>query len=97
MKKVEGNSIYKTSSNVLIRTEDEHGALLYNSQNNWAKVINLTGLEIWKACETGKALPDLISIIHQKYKISPDTDLTNDVSIFLNSLIDAEFLCKCHE
>ena len=42
---------------VVLREEDQDGALLFNPDTNQIRVINPTGLFIWKHCDGKKDLP----------------------------------------
>jgi hypothetical protein len=96
MKKTNESPIYRTSSNVHIRAEDNYGALLYNPENNWAKVINSTGLNIWKNCENGMSLPFILKGIHEHFEIPLGADLEKEVLSFLDSMINANFMSQCN-
>ena len=49
MEKPEGMKIhYHCNPDVVLREEDESGALLFNPDTNQVKVVNATGLFIWK-------------------------------------------------
>ena len=53
-------SKYIRNNDVVLREEDPDGALLFNPDTNQIRVLNKTGLFIWKLCD-GKH--DLSSIV----------------------------------
>ena len=44
---------------VVLREEDDDGGLLFNPDTNQVKVVNSTGLFIWKQCDGSRNLSDI--------------------------------------
>ena len=50
-KEISSNNLLIRNPDVVLREEDPSGALLFNPDTNQIRVINGTGLFIWKHCD----------------------------------------------
>jgi len=56
-------SQFLCNPDVVLREEDEEGALLYNPDTNQVKILNITGLAIWKALTSPNTIEGIALIL----------------------------------
>ena len=77
---------------VLLREEDPDGALLFNRDTNQIRVINITGLFIWKHCDGKKDLPAIVSALKKTFANVPGTEVEGQVKAFVKDMRANGFL-----
>ncbi|MCD4686119.1 MAG: PqqD family peptide modification chaperone [Anaerolineae bacterium] len=83
---------YIRNPDVGIREENEDGALLFEPDSGQVKVINPTGLFIWKLCDGNSTLDEIISAVLGEFEDAPVDAVTDDVTNFVTIMFDAGFL-----
>jgi len=68
---------------VILREEDPDGALLFNPDTNQIRVINTTGLFIWKHCDGTRNLPAIVSAMKEAFDDVPDKEVDAQVHDFV--------------
>ena len=86
--------LYIVNPDVVLREEDSDGALLFNPDNNDVKVINNTGLCIWRACDNASSMSEIIAVVKTEFDDVPEEDIENDTKEFVDALIKSEFIGK---
>ena len=56
-----GRESFIRNPDVVLREEDPDGALLFNPDTNQIRILNATGLFIWKHCDGKK---DMLAIVN---------------------------------
>jgi hypothetical protein len=77
---------------VVLREEDPDGALLFNPDTNQIRVINSTGLFIWKHCDGRKDLPAIVSSLKETFDGIPEAEVDNQVNAFVDDMRANGFL-----
>ena len=77
---------------VVLREEDPDGALLFNPDTNQIRVINTTGLFIWKHCDGKKDLPAIVSALKKAFAGVPDAEVEEQVKAFIADMRSNGFL-----
>lgn len=77
---------------VVLREEDPDGALLFNPDTNQIRVINTTGLFIWKHCDGKKDLPAIVSALKKAFAKVPENEVEAQVKIFIDDMRANGFL-----
>lgn len=77
---------------VVLREEDPDGALLFNPDTNQIRVINTTGLFIWKHCDGKKDLPAIISALKKTFAKVPKAEVEEQVKAFVDDMSSNGFL-----
>lgn len=85
------NFQYIQNPDVVLREEDAQGGLLFNPDTNQVKVVNPTGLFIWKQCSSGRKGNEIATALSSSYEDVPDT-LTEDVQEFLAGMLQTGFI-----
>lgn len=85
-------SLYKRNPVIVLREEDKDGGLLFNPDNNQAKVVNATGLFIWKQCDKGSNEQYLVNAITQEFEEAPKDEVETDVKEFLKIMTQSGFI-----
>jgi hypothetical protein len=85
------NSLIR-NPDVVLREEDPDGALLFNPDTNQIRVINTTGLFIWKHCNGKKDLPAIVSALKKTFAGVPETEVENQVNNFIEDMRANGFL-----
>jgi len=73
---------------------DPDGALLFNPDTNQIRVINTTGLFIWKHCDGKKDLPAIIAALKETYDNIPVAEIETQVNDFLDDMKANGFIGK---
>jgi hypothetical protein len=77
---------------VVLREEDPDGALLFNPDTNQIRVINTTGLFIWKHCDGKKDLPAIVSALKKTFDGVPEAEVNGQVKAFVDDMKANGFL-----
>lgn len=77
---------------VVLREEDPDGALLFNPDTNQIRVINTTGLFIWKKCDGKKDLPAIVNALKKTFDGVPDGEVEDQVKTFVDDMRANGFL-----
>jgi hypothetical protein len=83
---------YLCNPDVVLREEDESGALLFNPDTNQVKVLNATGLFIWKQFQSENSPDAVLKAITEAFEDVPEAQVTDDVAAFLNELLQTGFI-----
>lgn len=83
---------YLCNPDVVLREEDEDGGLLFNPDTNQAKVINSTGLFIWKQFSKPHMFEDMIVALQTNFKEAPTEIIQTDLKEFLDEMIQSGFI-----
>jgi len=88
---------YMTNPDVVLREEDEDGALIYNPDTDRIKVINPTGLFIWQQCDGSKDLAGLIFAVQESYDEVPEDEVSEQVEKFIDDMVNTGFIGTVEE
>lgn len=77
---------------VILREEDPDGALLFNPDTNQIRVINPTGLFIWKQCDGKKDLPAIVVALKEAFEGVPEKEVAGEVKAFVDDMRANGFL-----
>ena len=89
MKKEENPVInYICNPEVVLREEDSDGGLLFNPDTNQVRVLNKTGLFIWKMCEESCNIKNIVNELKQGFQNVPQGEAEKHVNNFI------EISCK---
>lgn len=83
---------YLCNPDVVLREEDEDGGLLYNPDSNTVKVVNNTGLYIWKQFETVNQVSAVVTAITAEFEDVPAGEVENDVREFIAGMVENGFI-----
>lgn len=82
---------YIVNQDVNLREEDEDGALLYNPDSDRVQLLNSTGLYIWKLCQQGRTVSEIITALQADFDDAPVDAIATDVEEFVTQMIDSDF------
>jgi hypothetical protein len=83
---------YLCNPDVVLREEDEDGGLLFNPDTNQVKVVNKTGLFIWKQFEQINTFSSVREAIQLTFDEVPENEVTADLQDFLDEMIRTGFI-----
>lgn len=83
--------LYARNPDIVLREEDEDGALLFNPDTSEVRVLNATGLFIWKRCG-GAAMDELLAAVTDAFEDVPQGRVRSDVEDFVSGLLEAGFM-----
>ncbi len=83
---------YMRNPDVVLREEDQDGALLFNPDTNRIRVVNPTGLFIWKLCDGKHAVDEIIQGIHEAFDGVPADEVTEQVNSFMDEMVSSGFI-----
>jgi hypothetical protein len=83
---------YICNPDVVLREEDEDGGLLFNPDTNQVKVINATGLFIWRQYSDAHLLDDVVSEVKQAFDEVPMEQVVQDVQEFTDEMLASGFI-----
>ncbi len=88
---------YLCNPEVVLREEDEDGGLLFNPDTNQVKIVNSTGLFIWKQFNSPKVKEAVISALEISFDEVPPDAVRSDVDEFLQEMIGTGFIGMVEE
>ena len=91
-KSFEQKSRYMKNPDVVVREEDEDGALIFNPDTDQIRVINPTGFFIWNLCDGGNDLTGIILAVKESFKDVPDDKVFRDVEEYIGDMVEAGFI-----
>lgn len=78
---------YQRNPNVVLREEDEDGALLFNPDTNQVQVVNATAAFIWKTCDGAHTLDHILAALQEEFDETPPEDaLRQEIQTYLESM-----------
>ena len=85
---------YQVNPEVVLREEDPDGALLFNPDTNDVKVLNTSGLCIWKTCADKSSRERIIEALRENFDQVPEDQVESEVDGFLSALEQSGFINK---
>lgn len=85
-------AFYIQNPDVGLREEGEAGALLFNPDTRQVKVLNATGLFLWKMCDGQTSVTNMIDNMQNEFEGATAEELSQDVLDFIATLEDAGFV-----
>jgi hypothetical protein len=92
MSKTNKSPHYHVNPDVVLREEDPDGGLLFNPDTNQLRVLNHTGLFIWKLCDGSHDMEEIIAGIQETYDGVPDEQVADQVKTYVNEMIISGFI-----
>jgi hypothetical protein len=83
---------YLCNPDVVLREEDEDGGLLFNPDTNQVKVVNSTGLFIWKMFVQVNNFSAVKEAILQTFEDVPENEVTMDLQDYLDEMVRSGFI-----
>jgi len=83
---------YTRNPDVVLREEDRDGGLLFNPDTNQIRVLNLTGLFVWKACDGSQTLPEIVTALRESFDDVPEDEVADHVSEFIEDMMANGFI-----
>lgn len=84
--------VFLCNPDVVLREEDEDGALLFNPDTNQVKVVNTTGLFIWQQCGVARTLDEIVAEIQKAFDEVPPDEVAQDVKEFIDGMVATGFI-----
>jgi len=83
---------YTRNPDVVLREEDRDGGLLFNPDTNQIRVLNMTGLFVWKSCDGSQNLSGIVSALQETFEEVPEDEVTNHVTEFVDDMVANGFI-----
>ena len=83
---------YTRNPDVVLREEDPDGALLFNPDTNQIRVLNNTGLFVWKLCDGSQDLPGFVAAMQESFDQVPEDQVTAQVTEYVDEMVAAGFI-----
>jgi len=91
-KKASDHQQYWHNPLVTLREEDEEGGLLYDTSKKISKIVNYTGLLIWKEFILPACSKDVVTSISNYFEDIPLSEIQKDVMDFIDQLLEIGFI-----
>jgi len=91
-KNISQNIMYLCNPEVVLREEDEDGGLLFNPDTNQVKVVNNSGLLIWKQFGKEQRLDTVIAILQDTFGDTSYEEIMADARTFLADMVQSGFI-----
>ena len=89
---ISSTSSYLCNPDVVLREEDEDGGLLFNPDTSQVKVVNTTGLFIWKQFGQSNEVNSVVQAMLAEFEDAPQDEIFNDVQEFLDEMLQTGFI-----
>lgn len=83
---------YLRNPDVVLREEDEDGGLLFNPDTNQVKVVNTTGLFIWKQFAAPNQPESVAAAVQTNFEEAAPEVVQADLKEFLDEMIQSGFI-----
>lgn len=91
-KKDSSKNNYFRNPDVVLREEEADGGLLFNPDTNQIRVVNATGLMIWKLCDGTHDLADMSQALEEAFEGATADQAMKDVRSYIEGMMGAGFL-----
>ena len=88
---------YIRNPDVVLREEDPDGALLFNPDTNQIRVLNTTGLFVWKLCDGSQGLPGIVAAMQEAFDGVPEEQVAGQVAEYVDDMVAAGFVGTVEE
>jgi hypothetical protein len=82
---------------VVIREEDEDGALIFNPDTDQIRVLNPTGFFIWNLCDGSNDLAGIVALVQRSFETAPDDQVHQDINEYIEGMTAAGFIGTVEE
>ncbi|MBN2547773.1 MAG: PqqD family peptide modification chaperone [Anaerolineales bacterium] len=83
---------YLRNPDVVLREEDEDGALLFNPDTNEVKAINTTALFVWERCSDIADLTTIVAAIKDAFDDVPEDQVNDQVQTCIEAMVVSGFI-----
>lgn len=91
-KKNSSKNSYIRNPDVVLREEEADGGLLFNPDTNQIRVVNATGLMIWKLCDGEHDLAEMSQALNHAFEGSTADQVVRDVQAYIEDMKGAGFI-----
>ena len=84
--------VFVRNPDVVLREDEPDGGLLFNPDTNQIRVINPTGLFLWKNCDGTREIEDLVEALRAEFESVPDAEVQGQVSSFMEDMVANGFI-----
>lgn len=91
-KKTPVGKCYIRNPDVVLREEEADGGLLFNPDTNQIRVINATGLLIWKLCDGEHDLAELTEALEEAFEGASTDQALKDVQAYIEDMNNTGFI-----
>jgi hypothetical protein len=88
----EESGLYVRNPDVVLRDEDDDGALLFNPDTNQVLVLNATAVLVWKLCDGRNEAAAIASAVKAEFEAAPDANVNADVKKFIEDMLAGGFI-----
>lgn len=83
---------YMKNPDVVVREEDEDGALIFNPDTDQIRVLNPTGFFIWNLCDGSNDLNGMILAVKNTFRDVPDDQVSGQVEEYIEDMLNSGFI-----
>lgn len=83
---------YMKNPEVVLREEDQDGALLFNPDTNQIRALNETALYIWNLCDGSRDVVAIEEAIRGAFEDIPEDQVVDQIVEFMNQMVATEFV-----
>jgi hypothetical protein len=83
---------YIRNPDVVLREEEADGGLLFNPDTNQIRVVNATGLLIWKLCDGKHGLADMSRALEEAFEGADSDQARKDVLTYIEDMKNTGFI-----
>ena len=83
---------YLANPDVVLREEDPDGGLLFNPDTNQIRVLNHTGLFVWKLCDGSHDLSAIVAGIQETYDGVPEDQVADQIKTYVDEMVSSGFI-----
>lgn len=84
--------VFVRNPDVVLREDEPDGGLLFNPDTNQIRVLNPTGLFLWKNCAETRDLEGLVKALREEFEGVPDGEVQSQVTSFMEDMVANGFI-----
>jgi hypothetical protein len=84
--------VYVRNPDVVLREDEPDGGLLFNPDTNQIRVLNPTGLFLWKNCDGTREMKDLVEALRAEFESVPEGEVQGQVTSFMEDMVANGFI-----
>ena len=91
-KSVDTSSLYVQNPDVVVKEEDEDGALALNPDTDQVLVLNPSAVFIWKQCDGTKDIHAIIRAVENAFDQVPENEVAEQVTEYIDRMVQYGFI-----
>lgn len=83
---------YIQNPDVIVKEEDDDGALVFSPDTERILVFNPTAFFIWKQCDGNRSIKDIVQTVADHFENVPHDEMEKQITTYVTEMVSAGFI-----